>query len=158
MEGLWQRGLILGIAGFLASCVAGSTSMQAPSNTDLRFLPVDSKVYFKNPINVPPHTDRVSLAYDRTVRGLRVTLEIPAAEIDRVIEPGTAFTVEQVDSARTPKSRGSCGTTLHLMSPRGLMMQFRVARVSDYGTCLSPTYGDLTSIVTIIVAPPVPID
>lgn len=148
--------LVAPTTGCSTSSLSGKTGFADGSATELRSLPIGSKLYFRNSLSVPARTDRVSLWASPEAPDVRLALQIESAEVDRTINPGTPLLVDNINGPESP-SMPSCTITLTLVTSAGQSMKLRATRQTRAKSCAPITIADLGDLMMVVPSPPVPI-
>lgn len=155
MESLLHRAATLSvIALFLVACAGALDPWGTSDLRELRQLPLESKIYFRNGISIPARTQQVWLASEPGTFGMQAHLTVTPSEKDRFIDSVTPLLLNRIE---TPQGSGACAVTLNLVSPGGLFATLRASRRGPASRCTPLTIGDLESAALVVVSPPVPI-
>jgi hypothetical protein len=142
--------------GCSTSSLSGGAGLTDGSATELRRLPIGSKLYFRNSLSVPARTDRIALPASPEAPDVRLELRIDSVEVDRTIGPGTPLVVDSINGAETPKTP-SCTVSLTFVTSTGQSMKLQAKRQTHARSCAPITVADLGELMIVVPRPPVPI-
>lgn len=144
----------------LSACSTSSISSQigltGESSTELRQLPIESKLYVRRTVFIPARTDGVAFPASPEAPNVRLNLILEKAEVDRTIDPGTPLLVDSIlRTDRAPEP--SCAITLSLVTSTGQSLKLRASRSVRARICAPITIADISDQILVLPKPPVPI-